>query len=123
MKVSYLLVALGLVLVSGCVSEQEQREIDQDKCSTFGFRPGTDANATCMMRQNSQREEASERYMDRLHADEQRKRDRKQDRRQRERDEIDTRPQFDADGNPNFDTQGNYQGCHGLGCSVDNPDE
>jgi len=35
---------------------------------------------------------------------------------------IDDRPQFDKDGNPNFDTQGNYQGCHGEGCKVDNPD-
>ena len=37
--------------------------------------------------------------------------------------EIDTRPQFDRDGNPNFDTEGNYQGCHGVGCLVDNPDD
>ena len=35
---------------------------------------------------------------------------------------IDTRPQFDKEGNPNFDTHGNYQGCHGIGCQVDNPD-
>ncbi|SMO36728.1 DUF3011 domain-containing protein [Paracoccus laeviglucosivorans] len=35
---------------------------------------------------------------------------------------IDTTPQFDKDGNPNFDTHGNYQGCHGMGCLVDNPD-
>jgi hypothetical protein len=31
-------------------------------------------------------------------------------------------PQFDKDGNPNFDTEGNYQGPHGLGFLVDNPD-
>lgn len=36
--------------------------------------------------------------------------------------DIDTRPQFDAEGNPNFDEHGNYQGCHGDGCLVDNPD-
>ena len=36
-------------------------------------------------------------------------------------EEIDTRPQFDRQGNPNFDTHGNYIGCHGLGCQVDNP--
>ncbi len=35
---------------------------------------------------------------------------------------IDPTPQFDRDGNPNFDTHGNYQGCHGVGCGVDNPD-
>ncbi|MBP1843702.1 hypothetical protein J2046_001958 [Rhizobium petrolearium] len=35
---------------------------------------------------------------------------------------IDTRPQFDRQGNPNFDVHGNYQGCHGAGCLVDDPD-
>ncbi|RUY12737.1 hypothetical protein EN984_34770, partial [Mesorhizobium sp. M7A.F.Ca.CA.004.12.1.1] len=35
---------------------------------------------------------------------------------------IDTRPQFDRQGEPNFDVHGNYQGCHGAGCLVDNPD-
>lgn len=34
---------------------------------------------------------------------------------------IDTTPQFDKEGEPNFDAQGNYQGCHGLGCLVDTP--
>ena len=29
---------------------------------------------------------------------------------------------FDKDGNPNYDADGNYIGCHGLGCKVDNPD-
>ncbi len=36
--------------------------------------------------------------------------------------DIDTRPQFDRGGNPNFDVHGNYQGCHGAGCLVDDPD-
>lgn len=39
------------------------------------------------------------------------------------RDAIDTRPSFDRQGNPNFDTHGNWQGCHGVGCDVDPPDE
>ncbi len=37
--------------------------------------------------------------------------------------DIDTRPSFDKQGNPNFDTQGNWQGCHGVGCDVDSPDD
>ncbi|RWM24861.1 MAG: hypothetical protein E5X74_25060 [Mesorhizobium sp.] len=37
-------------------------------------------------------------------------------------DSIDDRPQFDRNGNPNFDTRGRYIGCHGLGCKVDDPD-
>jgi hypothetical protein len=36
---------------------------------------------------------------------------------------IDTRPQFDRQGNPNFDTRGRYIGCHGVGCEVDPPDD
>jgi hypothetical protein len=36
---------------------------------------------------------------------------------------IDTRPSFDKQGNPNFDTQGNWIGCHGVGCDVDPPSE
>jgi len=38
-------------------------------------------------------------------------------------DDVDTTPQFDKEGNPNFDEHGNYQGCHGLGCITDNPDD
>ncbi|MBZ9700409.1 MULTISPECIES: hypothetical protein [unclassified Mesorhizobium] len=34
---------------------------------------------------------------------------------------IDTRPQYDKQGNPNFDTRGRYIGCHGIGCKVDDP--
>jgi len=44
------------------------------------------------------------------------------ERRRRAENEIDNRTQFDREGNPNFDPQGNYIGCHGVGCEVDNPD-
>lgn len=36
---------------------------------------------------------------------------------------IDRRPQFDRNGNPNFDKRGRYIGCHGIGCRVDVPDD
>lgn len=36
---------------------------------------------------------------------------------------IDDRPQFDKDGNPNFDRRGRYIGCRGIGCEVDDPDD
>ncbi|WP_348639330.1 hypothetical protein [Aquamicrobium sp. LC103] len=96
--------------------------MDQEKCASFGYRPGTDNFANCMMVQNSQRAEEEERSLDRMAAQEQRDRDRREARR-RDDSDIDTRPSFDRDGNPNFDTQGNYQGCHGIGCEVDNPDD
>ncbi|GLS40415.1 hypothetical protein GCM10010869_60120 [Mesorhizobium tianshanense] len=38
-------------------------------------------------------------------------------------DGYDDRPQFDRNGNPNFDTRGRYTGCRGLGCKVDDPDD
>lgn len=34
---------------------------------------------------------------------------------------IDSTPQFDKEGEPNFDTHGGYIGCHGAGCLVDDP--
>lgn len=40
---------------------------------------------------------------------------------QRQDDSWQRIPQFDKNGNPNFDTDGNYQGPHGLGALVDAP--
>lgn len=114
--------ALLPLAVAGCVSAEDQRAADQEKCASYGYRPGTDGFANCMMSRDYQRDDDQRRTMDSLE---------RQDRRDRQRmddlnsnaDVIDDRPQFDRDGNPNFDTQGNYQGCHGLGCEVDNPDD
>lgn len=113
----FLLLALA---AAGCVSTEDQRAMDTEKCSSFGFQPGTDAFATCMMRQDSQRAADEQRSLDRMEAQDRLNRDRQAAQRS---DEIDTRPSFDRDGNPNFDTDGNYIGCHGIGCEVDNPDD
>ncbi|MGK6318378.1 DUF3011 domain-containing protein [Sphingomonas sp. DT-204] len=32
-------------------------------------------------------------------------------------------PPYDRYGNANYDRKGRYVGCHGLGCTVDNPDD
>jgi len=119
LKLRHLLLAFVPLVVVGCVTADE---VNQDTCSSFGFRPGTDAFANCMMEQNARHEADEQRAQDRIYAQEQRDRERKRERRRREESQIDTRPQFDKDGNPNFDTQGNYVGCHGVGCEVDNPD-
>lgn len=120
---SYLLIALAPLAIAGCVSSEDQRAMDQDKCASYGYRQGTDRFADCMMDQDQQRADDQRSTMNSLE---------QQDRRDRRRMEdfnstassslIDDRPQYDKDGNPNFDTQGNYQGCHGIGCTVDNPD-
>ena len=40
----------------------------------------------------------------------------------RSQDADPTVQKFDKDGNPNYDERGNYQGPHGIGALVDNPD-
>jgi hypothetical protein len=105
---------------AGCVSIDDQRAMDAEKCNSFGFQPGTDGFATCMMRQDAQRTADEQRSLDRMETQERRDRDRQASQRS---DDIDTRPSFDRDGNPNFDPDGNYIGCHGIGCEVDNPDD
>lgn len=122
LKLRYLLLALVPLAVAGCVTAEE---VDQDTCASFGFKPGTDAFANCMMEQSARADEKRREWEREDRAREERKRDRKKEkeRRRREESEIDNRPQFDRDGNPNFDTQGNYMGCHGVGCDVDNPDD
>lgn len=117
-KMRYALIALVPLVVGGCVSTEEQSAMDQEKCASFGYRLGTDGFSNCMMKQNSQRVDDEQRSWDRMKAQE---RDRKRARRERD-SYVDTRPSYDKDGNPNFDTQGNYQGCNGPGCLVDNPD-
>ncbi|MEN5106057.1 hypothetical protein ACFW0F_09245 [Brucella anthropi] len=119
LKPRHLLLAFVPLAIAGCVTADE---VYQDTCTSFGFRPGTDAFANCMMEQSARHDEDEQRAQDRIYAQEQRDRERKRERRRREERQIDTRPQFDKDGNPNFDTQGNYVGCHGVGCEVDNPD-
>ncbi|SMO36733.1 hypothetical protein [Paracoccus laeviglucosivorans] len=106
-----------LTLLAGCEAMEEIEQINRDSdratCSGYGFTEGTDAFATCMMRLDRERERSLSQDNDpprRPHGD---------------RDNggmIDPRPQFDKNGNPNFDTEGNWIGCHGIGCMVDNPD-
>ena len=123
-KMRYLLIALVPLALAGCVSAEDQRTTDQDKCASYGYQPGTNRFADCMMGQDRQRADDQRRTMDDLQ-----RQDRRDRRRQRDLEStagsnvIDDRPQYDKDGNPNFDTKGNYQGCNGIGCQVDNPDD
>jgi hypothetical protein len=118
----YALLALVPLAFAGCVSAEDQRAMDQDKCTSYGYRPGSNRFADCMMDQDQQRADDQRRTMESLE---------RQDRKDKARRDalnssasvIDDRPQYDKDGNPNFDTRGNYQGCRGIGCEVDNPDD
>jgi hypothetical protein len=44
-------------------------------------------------------------------------------RRYRDSGYVDNTPQYDRNGNPNFDTHGRYIGPHGLGALVDSPEQ
>ncbi len=57
MRTMHLLAAVAVVLLTGCgPSPEQQHAMDQQKCSGFGFAPGSDAFAHCMMTVNQQRE-------------------------------------------------------------------
>lgn len=120
----YLLIALAPLAIAGCVSAEDQRAMDQDKCASYGYQQGTNRFADCMMERDQQRSDDRERMLDDLERqDQQASRRRANLNSSSSSSLIDDRPQYDKDGNPNFDTQGNYQGCHGIGCQVDNPDD
>jgi hypothetical protein len=42
-------VGVCAILLSSCVSPEEQRAMDQQQCIGYGFTPGTDGAANCMM--------------------------------------------------------------------------
>jgi hypothetical protein len=50
------LLAGAITLLGGCVSPEEQRAMDQQQCSGYGFSPGSDAFANCMMKTTQQRD-------------------------------------------------------------------
>jgi hypothetical protein len=147
-RMQYLLMCSGVMIatltLAGCVSPEQQRAInlqnDANKCADTGFKPGSEAMARCMntaaqMRMNEENREALI-YQQREEKWEKQQREQKKAHeawmnsqrkalspsRQNSSTTIDTTPQFDKNGEPNFDTQGNYQGCHGIGCLVDDPD-
>ena len=45
-----------LLVVSACVSAEEQRVEFSQNCAGYGFTPGTDAYATCMQRETHAQE-------------------------------------------------------------------
>jgi outer membrane murein-binding lipoprotein Lpp len=54
--VPFAFAALGMLL-AGCVSPEEQRAMDQQTCAQYGFAPGTDAFANCMMTTGQKRQD------------------------------------------------------------------
>ncbi len=43
-----LALAASLPALGGCVSPQDRRAADESRCLSYGFRPGSDAFATCL---------------------------------------------------------------------------
>ena len=57
MRVASLSILATVVgLLAGCVSPEEQKAMDQQTCAGYGFTPGTDAFAHCMMTTAQQRD-------------------------------------------------------------------
>jgi multidrug efflux pump subunit AcrA (membrane-fusion protein) len=56
MPFRYLPVTLSLAVLAACVSPEEQLAADRQKCAGFGFAPGTDTLANCMLTLNQQRD-------------------------------------------------------------------
>ncbi|MGU3416669.1 hypothetical protein [Enterobacter bugandensis] len=144
----YLLRRAGMLIVvlilSGCVSPDQQRAIDLQndakKCAATGFKPGSEAMARCMstaaqMRANDEEREV---WIQQQQNNEWNRQHREQEKAtdawfnsslgaslsssKEASTPIDSTPHFDKNGEPNFDVQGNYQGCHDVGCLVDDPD-
>lgn len=141
LEMTRVLVALGaLALLAGCKTAEQQRAIDMTndnrQCQAQGFAPGSQALAQCMTAAAQSRAAdlarqaaAQQAWFDRNDANFRARQQRANTNgntnswsQSSNNQNIDTRPQFDKQGNPNFDSQGNYQGCHGIGCQVDNPD-
>ncbi|PJO48209.1 hypothetical protein CQ054_21065 [Ochrobactrum sp. MYb29] len=76
-----LLAVLPLALV-GCTSDEGG---DQDKCSSFGFHQGSRAHANCMFGLSFRGEDYELRYLDRLHAREERDYERAVNKRRQEK--------------------------------------
>ena len=48
--------------LAGCVSDAELRQQDQAQCTSYGFKPGTDAFAQCLQQENLARRYQLEQY-------------------------------------------------------------
>jgi hypothetical protein len=49
MKIASLAVLAVTAAAGGCVSAQEQRGYDEERCRSYGFRQATDAFARCLL--------------------------------------------------------------------------
>lgn len=51
MRSAGILAVIGLTLLtSGCMTAEQRRAADEDRCRSYGFRPRTDAFAECLQR-------------------------------------------------------------------------
>jgi hypothetical protein len=63
MRIASMVVGIVLAaLAAGCTSPEEQHAEDQQRCFGYGFQPGTDAFAHCMMATSLHREDQQAAY-------------------------------------------------------------
>jgi len=51
-----------LAAVAGCVSDAELRRQDEAQCTSYGFKPNTEAFASCLQQENLARRYRLEQY-------------------------------------------------------------
>ena len=56
------LVVVAVAALAGCVSDAELRQQDEAQCTSYGFKPGTDAFAGCLQQENLGRRYRLEQY-------------------------------------------------------------
>ncbi|MGB8182521.1 MAG: hypothetical protein WCF13_09135 [Stellaceae bacterium] len=52
----------ALAALAGCVSDAELRQQDEAQCTSYGFKPNTDAFATCLQQENLARRYQLQQY-------------------------------------------------------------
>jgi hypothetical protein len=50
------MIGIAALALAACVSPEERAAMDRQRCAGFGFAPGTDGFANCMMQATQQRE-------------------------------------------------------------------
>ena len=102
---NYSILALGLAaLLVGCEGDGSRPYVanSSDACLAQGYQYGTNSYKRCLQRTSYRQNAASPAQPWASNPPPQSQ-------------QVDQTPQFDRQGNPNFDTNGNYIGPHGVG--------
>lgn len=121
------------LLLTGCITREQQVEADRQQCYQYGFKRNTYQFSNCMMTISTRRQSMLQKEI----ADQQdyhqqqellsallraNKKEKHDTHHYHNTYDDDKTPQFDRNGYPNYDEDDKYIGCHGVGCLVDSPE-